>query len=414
METLAYPAVDDDMFAAEVIADPYAYYGRLREVDPVRWNGLHQAWVVTRYDDATWVTRHPHLFSSAVVRLDPRPPYPPISADDADAHRYVKQNITGRLTNTDPPEHREQRGLIQPFFAAAPIEQWRPLIQEAVAGLLDAVEETGRMDVMRDLAVPLPLSVIAEVLAIPVADRPWIRQVAEKLLIGPRVDPGRMREISDAMRSLYDYIGPLVEQRLRDPGDDLISLLCRAEAAGAFTREQTLQNVTLFVVAGHETTINLICNGLLAFIRHPDQWDRLRADPDGLAATATEECLRYDPPVKSIERIATTDVELRGKTIRAGDRVRWFISSANRDPARFPDPDTFDVGRTPNPHISFGHGIHLCLGAALSRIEGQEVFRALATRFPGFELETDPLEYAPMVDLRSLRSLAVSWATTTR
>jgi cytochrome P450 len=411
VDTLAQPVVDDDMFAPGVIADPYAYYGRLREVDPVHWNERHQTWVITRYDDATWVSRHPELFSSAVFRRDQRPPYPPVSEDDAEAHAYVKRNVTGRITNTDPPEHREQRASIQSFFATAPTEQWRPMIREAVARLLDAVEGRGRMDVMRDLAVPLPLSVIAEVMAIPVADRPWIRQVAEKLLIGPRPDRGRMREISDAIRSLYGYIEPLVEARLREPGEDLISLLCAAEAAGAFTRAQTLQNVTLFVVAGHETTINLICNGLLAFIRHPDQWARLQADPDGLSASATEECLRYDPPVKSLERIATTDVELRGRTIKAGDRARWFISSANRDPRRFPDPDTFDIGRTPNPHISFGHGIHLCLGAALARIEGQEVFRALAARFSRFSVETDPLEYAPMIDLRSLRSLAVTWET---
>jgi cytochrome P450 len=218
-----------------------------------------------------------------------------------------------------------------------------------------------------------------------------------------------MREIGNAMRTFFEFITPLVEERKKNPGDDLISLLARGESDGVITREHLLQNASLLLVAGHETTINLICNGLLAFIQHPDQWERLRADPDGLAASATDEILRFESPVKSVERIATTDVELRGKTIHAGDRVRIFFSGANRDPEKFPDPDTFDIGRPPNRHLAFGHGIHLCLGATLARIEGQEVFTALARRFERFHLVTDPLEYAPMVDLRSLRALIVSW-----
>jgi cytochrome P450 len=218
-----------------------------------------------------------------------------------------------------------------------------------------------------------------------------------------------MREISTAMRSMYEFLTPLIEARVANPGEDLISLLAQGETQGFMSRDHTLQNATMLLVAGHETTINLICNGLLAFIAHPEQWDLLQADPQGLASAATEECLRYDPPVKSLERIATTDVELRGKQIRAGDRVRIFLSSANRDPGRFKNPDAFDIMRSKNSHISFGHGIHLCLGATLARIEGQEVLMALATRFGRFRLETDPVTYAPMLDLRSARALRVSW-----
>lgn len=262
---------------------------------------------------------------------------------------------------------------------------------------------------MAAFAVPLPLRVISEIMAIPDADRPWVRSVAEKLLIGPRLGESRMREIADAMRSIYSYVTPLAEERLAAPGDDLISLLMAGEASGVFTRDQVLQNIILLIVAGHETTINLICNGLVAFVDHPDEWDRLRADPEGLAASATEECLRYDPPVKSIERIATEDVDLGGKVIRKDDRVRWFISSANRDPDRFEAPDVFDIGRTPNAHLAFGHGIHLCLGATIARIEGQEVFKAFAQRFERLRLVTDPLEYAPAADLRSVASLRVAW-----
>jgi cytochrome P450 len=176
-----------------------------------------------------------------------------------------------------------------------------------------------------------------------------------------------------------------------------------------FTRHQVLVNTALLLFAGHETTMNLICNGTLALIRSPDEWARLTADPAGATRLATEECLRYDPPVKSTQRIAVADVERGGKTIREGDRIRWIIAAANRDPRAFDDPDRFDVGRKPNPHVSFGAGIHYCLGVALARIEGQEVFRALAERFGALRLETDELEYQPSIQFRSLTSLPVAW-----
>ncbi len=167
-------------------------------------------------------------------------------------------------------------------------------------------------------------------------------------------------------------------------------------------------NAVLLLLAGHETTINLICNGTLAFIRHPDQWALLQRDP-ALAVRATEECLRYDPPVKSLQRIAAQDVELGGKVIRSLDRVRWFLTSANRDPEKFAAPETFDITREPNLHVAFGSGIHHCLGATLARVEGQEAFKALAQRFPALHLETEELEYQPSILFRSLKSLPVTF-----
>ena len=168
-------------------------------------------------------------------------------------------------------------------------------------------------------------------------------------------------------------------------------------------------NTGLLLFAGHETTMNLICNGLLAFMRHRDQWDRLKRDPEGMARIATEECLRYDPPVKSTQRIVAQEAELHGRSLRPGDRIRWIIAAANRDPSVFSEPDRFDIGRQPNPHLSFGSGIHYCLGVALARIEGQEVFRGLAERFDTFELATEELEYQPSIQFRSLKSLPVIW-----
>jgi pimeloyl-[acyl-carrier protein] synthase len=168
-------------------------------------------------------------------------------------------------------------------------------------------------------------------------------------------------------------------------------------------------NTSLLLLAGHETTINLLCNGTLAFLHHPEQWERFKQDPASLAEPATEECLRYDAPVMSIQRIAAQDVELQGKVLQKDDRLRWFISSANRDPQKFPEPETFDVTREPNLHVAFGAGVHHCLGATLARLEGQEVFKALAERFPTLRLASEELAYQPSITFRSLKALPVTW-----
>jgi cytochrome P450 len=262
---------------------------------------------------------------------------------------------------------------------------------------------------MRDLATPLPVLVIAEMMGVPEADRPYIRQLAEKLLYIGRGEYDRMKPLTEGMRGMIDYVSPLVDERLVNPGDDFISVLAGGEKNGVFTRHEVLVNTSLLLLAGHETTINLLCNGTLAFMQHPDQWALLKQDPADLAKRATEECLRYDSPVKSIQRIASQDVEMRGKVLEKNDRVRWFISSANRDPAMFPNPDKFDITRWPNQHVAFGSGVHHCLGATLARVEGQEVFKALAERFPGLRMETEALEYQPSITFRSLKSLPVTW-----
>jgi pimeloyl-[acyl-carrier protein] synthase len=218
-----------------------------------------------------------------------------------------------------------------------------------------------------------------------------------------------MKPLTEGMQGMIDYVSPLVDERIAHPGDDFISVLAQGEKAGVFTRHQVLVNASLLLLAGHETTINLLCNGTLAFIRHPEQWDWLQQDPASRTVRATEECLRYDAPVKSIQRIASQDVELHGKLLRQHDRIRWFISSANRDPKAFDAPETFNAPRHPNPHVAFGSGIHHCLGASLARLEGQEAFKALAERFPRLRLGTEALEYQPSITFRSLKSLPVTW-----
>jgi cytochrome P450 len=288
------------------------------------------------------------------------------------------------------------------------MEAWRPFVVNAVKQLLDEAEEKGHMDVMRDLATPLPVLVIAEMMGVPAGDRPYVRQLAEKLLYIGRGEHDRMPILTDGMKGMIEYVSPLVDERIVRPGDDFISVLASGEKKGVFTRHQVLVNTSLLLLAGHETTINLICNGALAFLQHPDQWALIKEDPAGRAKWATEECLRYDSPVKSIQRIASEDVEMRGKTLAKAERIRWFISAANRDPAMFADPDRFDVTRQPNQHVAFGSGTHHCLGATLARVEGQEVFKALAERFPNIEMATESLEYQPSITFRSLKTLPVT------
>ena len=401
--------INDDMFTAEVIQDPYRYYGRIRDEDPVHWNELYELWVITRHDDLVWLTRNHEQFSSDVFLNDPRPAYPAIYESDTELYDFVRNYQGKQFIQYDRPDHLEMRKVVHTYFSPKSMEEWRPLVKSAVADLLDAAEARGDgVDLMRDLAVPLPVLVIAEMMGVPEGERPHIRMLAEKLLNIGRGEPDRMRPLTEGMQGMLDYVNPLVDERIDNPQDDFISVLAGGEKSGVFTREQVLVNTGLLLLAGHETTINLICNGTRAFMNNRDQWDLLKTDPQGTMVRATEEALRYDSPVKSIQRLASEDVEMRGKQIKKDDRIRWFISSANRDPNKFENPNTMDITRWPNPHVAFGSGVHHCLGATIARVEGQEVFSALAERYPNLELKNPEAEYQPSITFRSVKELPVS------
>ena len=401
-------AINDNMFTAEVMKDPYQYYGRIRDEDTVHWNELYELWVITRHDDMVWLTRNHEQFSSAVFKNDPRPAYPAINESDAELYDYMKAANQERFIQFDRPEHLEMRKVMHAYFTPKSMEEWRPLVKSAIAELLDAAEEKGEVDLMRDLAVPLPVLVIAEMMGVPESERRYIRELSEKLLFNGRSAPDRMRMVVEGLQGMNEYVNPLVEERMANPQDDFISVLASGEKSGVFTREQVLGNTALLLIAGHETTINLICNGTLAFMNHRDQWDLLKTDREGLMVRATEEALRYDSPVKSLQRIASEDVEMRGKHIKKDDRIRWFVSSANRDPNKFENPDTMDISRWPNAHVAFGAGVHHCLGATIARVEGQEVFSALAERYPNLQLKTHDMEYQESITFRSVKNMPVS------
>ena len=339
--------INDDMFTADVIKDPYRYYGRIREEDPVHWNELYELWVITRHDDLVWMTRNHEQFSNAVFMNDPRPAYPAILESDTELYDYVRSYQGDQFIQYDRPEHLEMRKVVHTYFTPKSMEEWRPLVKSAIKDLLDAAEAKGEVDLMRDLAVPLPVLVIAEMMGVPESERGHIRMLAEKLLYVARGEPDRMRILTEGMQGMLDYVDPLVDERIVNPKDDFISVLAGGEKSGVFTRHQVLVNTSLLLLAGHETTINLICNGTLAFMN-------------------------------------------------------------NRDPNKFENPDTMDITRWPNPHVAFGAGVHHCLGATIARVEGQEVFSALAERYPNLELKTHDMEYQPSITFRSIKSLPVS------
>ena len=404
-------AITDDLFSPAVVNDPYTYFGQLREEDPVHWNEKYELWVVSRYADLVWVTRRPELFSSEWWKKDPRGPYPEIDESDLGLYQYVRDFFSDWFIQHDRPEHTEMRMVVHSYFNPKAMEMWRPMVQKAVKSLLDEAEDRGSMDAMKDFAIPLPLLVIAQMMGMPNQDRKFIRELAEKLLFLGRGELDRMQPLTDGIKGLLDYLSPIVAERVKNPGEDLLSVLAIGEKKGIYSRDEVLANAILLLLAGHETTINLICNGTLALIQHPDQLASFREDPAGRTVRATEECLRYDAPVRSIQRIASEDVEVGGKMVRKDERLRWFISSANRDPEVFPNPDTFDIARYPNPHVAFGSGIHHCLGSTLARLEGQEALRLLVERFPRLNLEVpaEDLSYQPSITFRSLKSLPVSW-----
>ena len=409
---------NEDLFSPEVVQDPYSYFGRMREEDPVHWNDPYKLWVISKYKDLVWVTRRPELFSSEVFNRDPLPPYPDIDESDMGLYEYVKdffsqwfiQHDRKEVSVHEGPDHTDMRKVIHGYFTPKAMELWRPLVQSAINQLLDEAEERGHMDVMRDYATPLPLLVIAAMMGIETTDRQFIRSLAEKLLFIGRGNNDRMQPLTEGIMGLQEYLRPMVTERIKNPNGDLLDRMTDAYRVGVMNEEQVVANSILLLLAGHETTINLICNGTRAFMTHPDQWELFKSDPNARMIRATEECLRYDPPVKSITRIAGDTIELGGKQINRDERMRWFVTSANRDPEVFDRPDDFDIERYPNPHVAFGSGIHHCLGATLARLEGQEAFKTLAERFPNVNLAADPadLTYTSSITFRTLEQLPVN------
>ncbi len=383
----------------EFVADPYPMYHRLRTDDPVHHSALG-FWVLTRYDDVVAALRDPRLAKEAIASFVAARFGAPVPA------------MGLSMLDRDPPDHTRLRGLVSKAFTPRVVEGLRPRIQQIVDGLLDGVTARGSMDLIEEFAYPIPVIVICEMLGVPVEDherfKGWSLDIARGLdliWLGPESEVGR-RSVA-ARQSLAEYFRGLIAQRRAAPRGDLLSGLIAAEEAGDKLNEvELLATCVLLLIAGHETTVNLIGNGTLALLRHRDQLQRLQRDP-GLTASAIEELLRFDGPVQRTARIPSEDIVIGGRTIAKGEMVMPFIGAADRDPVQFPDPDRLDIGRADNRHIAFGWGIHFCLGAPLARIEGQIAISTLVRRMPKLELATAQPEYRQSLTLRGLKALPV-------
>ena len=388
----------------EVLANPYPLYHRLRSEDPVHWDPFLHAWVVTRYADVVTVFQHfsanrtptpEHLTTMGLAKLTP-----------------LAQVMVRQMLFLDQPNHGRVRGLASKAFTPRRVEVLRSHIQDITKRLLDAVQDQGRMDVIADLAYPLPAIVTAEMLGVPTSDwqqlTAWsadFAQVLGNFQHTPETAPRVMRSLEE----MVAYFRAAVRQAARHPREGLITALLTAEIEGdRLSEEEVIANTIVTMVGGQETTTNLIGNGLLSLLRHRDQLEKLHADLS-LIPSAVEELLRYESPSQHTARLAPEDVELGGKLIRKRQATIAVMGAANRDPERFPDPDRLDITRQDNRHVAFAWGAHFCFGAPLARIEGQTAFEAVLRRMPNLSLAAEKVVWRENLGLRGLTALPVTF-----
>ena len=387
-----------------VLADPYPLFRRLRTEDPVHWDPYLHAWIVTRYRDVVTVL---HDYSAE------RTPTPEQLMSMGLAHLSpIAQVMVKQMLFLDAPAHTRLRSLASYAFTPQRVAVLREHIERIVESLLDAVESKGRMDVIADLAEPLPNVVTAEMLGVPVEDqwqlKAWSADFAE-MLGNFQHNPDRVPMVLRAVEEMTAYFRNRIAEQRIEPREGLIQSLLTAEIQGdRLTEEEVVANSIVTMVGGQETTTNLIGNGVLALLRNPDQLQKLRADLS-LIPSAVEELLRYDCPSQHTARLTPENTVLGGKQIHKRQAVIAVMAAGNRDPERFPDPDRLDITRTDNRHLAFGWAAHFCFGAALARIEGQAAFEAILRRLPNLKLEPGALVWRPNMGLRGLTALPVTF-----
>jgi cytochrome P450 PksS len=388
--------------------NPYSYYARLRAEAPVSCVTLptrEVAWLITRYEDAAQVLKDERFVKNSANALTPA------QAAQQPWFRKLFQPLKRNMLDLDPPDHTRLRALVQRAFTPRLIEQMRDRVQKLTDELLDQVQVRGGMDLIRDYALPLPTTIIAEMLGVPVEDRHAFHRWSKAMMSAASSTYGLVKAIPNVWAFLR-YLRRIVKKRRVHPQDDLISALARAEEAGdTWSEDELVAMVFLLLVAGHETTVNLIGNGTLALLEHPEQWAKLRDDPT-LIRSAVEELLRFSSPVEmATERYTREEVTVAGVTIPQGAMVFAVIASANRDERQFPNADTLDLTREPNKHLAFGLGPHFCLGAPLARLEGQLAISSLLRRMPDLRLSvaSEALCWRGGLILRGLEALPVTF-----
>jgi cytochrome P450 len=388
----------------EVLANPYPLYKRLRDEDPVHWDPFLHAWVVTRYADVV------HVFQHFLADRTPSPQQ--LEALGLTALTPLAKVMIHQMLFLDPPAHGRIRGLASKAFTARRVEILRGHIHDITKSLLDAVQNKGEMDIIADLAYPLPAIVTAEMLGVPTSDweqlTAWSADFAQ-VLGNFQHNPDRAQQVIHSLDEMCAYFRAAIHEQRKHPREGLISAFISAEQDGdRLTEEEIVANTIVTMVGGQETTTNLIGNGILTLLRHPEELARLKADLS-IIPSAVEELLRYESPSQHTARLAPDDTELNGKLIRKRQAVIAVMGAANRDPERFPDPDRLDLCRQDNRHVAFAWASHFCFGAALARIEGQVAFETILRRMPNLQLKPDPIIWRENLGLRGLVSLHVAF-----
>lgn len=361
-------AISYNPFSPQVIANPYPYYAELRREAPVVRLEPMGMWAISRYDDVLQVLKDHETFSSSVL---------------GGMGGGSGGGLGGRtIIGMDPPEHTRVRGLVSRVFTPRMVEALEPRIREITTEALDAVASKGEFDLIADLATPVPVVVIAEILGVDSSRREDFKRWSDALVFS-RTTSNDASTVG-SMQEFRQYFASVIEERRREPREDLISALVKAEEAEALTPEEVLAFTILLLIAGNETTTNLIGNGMLALLETRDQLEMVQADPS-LIPNLVEEALRYDGPVQFLFRMTTKDTSVAGVSIPRGSVVLPLFASANHDEAKYPEPERFDVARNTQGHLAFGHGVHFCLGAPLARLEARVIFEELFSRFGEFE-----------------------------
>ena len=384
-----------NFFSRRLLANPYPIYRRLQTRDPVHRSRLIKGWVLSRHEDIDAVLRDSRRFGND-------------RASTQDANLRFDSEEPRSMLYRDPPDHTRLRSLVSKAFTPRAVRALRPRVEKIADDLLDSLDGADSFDVIDAIAYPLPVAVICEMLGVPQEDRGPFREWSNdaSLSIEPLLDDRRVATSMDTLSKLRDYFSDLAERRRADPGEDLVSVLTQIEDEGDRLSHLELQlMLVLLLVAGNETTRNLVGNGLLALLRNPEQLDRLRREPD-LIGPAVEELTRYDSPVQIDGRSVREDTEVGGVPMERGQYLMLLLGAANRDPEAFDDPDVLDVSRERNPHLGFGRGIHHCLGAPLARMEAEVMLGKLLERFPNVRLAGTPSRRRQIV-LRGLSSLPV-------
>jgi cytochrome P450 len=381
---------DKIIVTPEFIADPYAVMHRMREEDPVYWSEAIGGWVMTGYDDICVSFKDTAHFSNE-NRLGKAMAYLP-AEKHATYKAFSDHFATKSLLHSDPPDHTRMKTLITREFNTKVVDQMKPSIQKSVDELIDAVLAQGEMDVVRDLATPLPISVIAQILGVPRTDHHLFQLWADDLLSFQGVNKPSEDDLQRAQRAIVQmrpYIREMMEERRKQSREDLISKFVAEESTtGRISESELISTTVTLFVAGQETTISLISNSIYTLLSHPDQLALLRANPE-LLPSAMEESLRFESPITRQPRLMKNDVKLHGKKLKKGEMAFQMLNAANRDPAYFKDPDKFDIRRTDNKHLAFGLGIHFCVGAILARAEGLIAIGTIIKRMPNLAL-VDP------------------------